>query len=250
MESDRIYEDIQAQGDNLRLMIGHFYGAEKQRLKQAAQFLCNEKPIVFIGMGSATYLNYPAKFYLGRYGRYADVINASDALYSVLVKNRKSARALPNTFVPGRNIIFLAFAAALAYREGIHHLVAGVCEADYSGYPDCRDRAIRSLQKTLELGMDYGIRIHTPLIYMTKARALRLAKRLGAYEALAHSHTCYNNRRPPCGKCQACRLRAKAFRQAGMRDPLTRTTSARNIPKPAEARCTAPGNRRPIPGSP
>jgi 7-cyano-7-deazaguanine synthase len=166
------------------------------------------------------------------------------------VKNRKSARALPNTFVPGRNIIFLAFAAALAYREGIHHLVAGVCEADYSGYPDCRDRAIRSLQKTLELGMDYGIRIHTPLIYMTKARALRLAKRLGAYEALAHSHTCYNNRRPPCGKCQACRLRAKAFRQAGMRDPLTRTTSARNIPKPAEARCTAPGNRRPIPGSP
>jgi glucosamine--fructose-6-phosphate aminotransferase (isomerizing) len=84
MESDRIYEDIQAQGDNLRRMIGHFYGAEKQRLKQAAQFLCNEKPIVFIGMGSATYLNYPAKFYLGRYGRYADVINASDALYSVL----------------------------------------------------------------------------------------------------------------------------------------------------------------------
>ena len=133
---------------------------------------------------------------------------------------RKKRRGLPNTFVPGRNIIFLSFAAALAYREGIHDLVTGVCEADYSGYPDCRDKTIRSLQETLQLGMDYKIRIHTPLIQMTKAKGLLLAKRLGAFEALAFSHTCYNNKRPPCGKCPACRLRAKSFREAGMKDPI------------------------------
>jgi fructoselysine-6-P-deglycase FrlB-like protein len=84
MKPNELYDDIQAEGGNLRRVIQHFYGAERQRSEQATRFLCNEKPIVFLGMGSATYLNYPAKFYLGRNGRYADVIKASDALYSVL----------------------------------------------------------------------------------------------------------------------------------------------------------------------
>jgi 7-cyano-7-deazaguanine synthase len=136
------------------------------------------------------------------------------------VRDKRTRRGLPNTFVPGRNIIFLAFAGALAYREGIHHLVTGVCEADYSGYPDCRERAMRALERAVSLGMDYRINIHTPLIHMTKAEALRLALRLGAYDALALSHTCYNNQRPPCGRCPACVLRARAFSKAGMKDPI------------------------------
>lgn len=139
---------------------------------------------------------------------------------NVPVKSQINGRGLPNTFVPGRNLIFLTFASAFAYQEGVHHLVTGVCEADYSGYPDCREKTIRSLEKTLALGMDYRIRIHTPLIHMTKARALVMAEKLGAFKALGMSHTCYNNKRPPCGVCPACRLRAKSFKEAGMRDPV------------------------------
>lgn len=135
------------------------------------------------------------------------------------VRSGKGRHGLPNTFVPGRNIIFLSFAAAHAYEQDIHDLVTGVCEADYSGYPDCHKDTMKALERTLTLGMDYPIRIHTPLIFMTKAKALGLAERLGAFPALALSHTCYNNKRPGCGKCPACILRAKAFREAGLKDP-------------------------------
>jgi 7-cyano-7-deazaguanine synthase len=127
---------------------------------------------------------------------------------------------LPNTFVPGRNLIFLTFAAALAYQRGIHHLVAGVAQTDYSGYPDCRQATLQALEQTLRLGLDYEITLHTPLMFRSKADTVRLARDLGALPALADTHTCYHGQQPPCGECPACVLRARGFAEAGIPDPL------------------------------
>ncbi len=127
---------------------------------------------------------------------------------------------LPNTFVPGRNLVFLTYSAALAYQLGIKHLVTGVAQTDYSGYPDCREETIKSLENTINLGMETEIQIHTPLMHLSKADTVRLAKDVGALEAMADTHTCYSGRRPPCGECPACALRAKGFEDAGIPDPL------------------------------
>lgn len=131
-----------------------------------------------------------------------------------------SATELPNTFVPGRNLIFLTFAAAFAYRHGIEHLVTGVAQTDYSGYPDCREATIRALQQTLRLGMESRIVIHTPLMSLSKKQTVELARDLGGLDAMALTHTCYNGARPPCEECAACVLRAKGFAAAGLSDPL------------------------------
>ncbi|OGS34650.1 MAG: 7-cyano-7-deazaguanine synthase QueC [Elusimicrobia bacterium RIFOXYB2_FULL_49_7] len=147
-------------------------------------------------------------------------LGGSSLTSALAVSHRRGRRGLPNTFVPGRNLIFLTFAAAYAYPAGIRHLVAGVCQADVAGYPDCRRNTIRALEKSLCLGMDFPFRIHTPLIRLSKPDTVRLAVRLQALPALALSHTCYNGKRPPCGKCMACRLRADAFAEAGIPDPL------------------------------
>jgi len=127
---------------------------------------------------------------------------------------------LPNTFVPGRNLIFLTFAAAYAYQRNIKHLVTGVAQTDYSGYPDCRQDTLLALEKAIQLGMEYPLRLHTPLMFMSKAETVQLAEQFGAMEALAYSHTCYEGRQPPCGECPACELRAKGFTQADVPDPL------------------------------
>ena len=132
------------------------------------------------------------------------------------------ASGLPNTFVPGRNLIFLTFAAALAYRRGITDIVGGMCETDYSGYPDCRDETIRALQTTLSLGMDRPFALHTPLMWLTKADTWALAGSLGGEKLIdlirAQSHTCYLGERGAqhdwgfgCGSCPACLLRAKGW---------------------------------------
>lgn len=131
-----------------------------------------------------------------------------------------AGNSLPNTFVPGRNIIFLSFAAAYAWQHDMNHMVTGVAQTDYSGYPDCRDETIRSLQQTLRLGMESSVEIHTPLMHMSKKETVLLAVSLGALEAMAFTHTCYNGQRPPCGNCAACVLRAKGFSEAGIVDPL------------------------------
>lgn len=131
-----------------------------------------------------------------------------------------SADSLPNTFVPGRNIIFLTFAAAFAYQRGIDNLVTGVAQTDYSGYPDCREDTIRALQQTLRAGMESAIVIHTPLMHLSKKETVQLAVQLGALPALALTHTCYEGERPPCGQCPACELRARGFAEAGIEDPL------------------------------
>ena len=127
---------------------------------------------------------------------------------------------LPNTFVPGRNLVFLTFAAAYAWQRSIGHLVTGVAQTDYSGYPDCREGTITALQHTLRLGMESDITIHTPLMHLSKKETVLLARDLGALPAMAHTHTCYNGQRPPCGECPACELRAKGFAEAGVEDPL------------------------------
>ncbi len=129
--------------------------------------------------------------------------------------------SLPNTFVPGRNLIFLTFAAAYAYQRGIANLVTGVAQTDYSGYPDCREETMESLQAALQKGMESDIRIHTPLMHLSKKETVQLAEELGALPAMALTHTCYNGARPPCGACPACELRARGFEEAGIADPLT-----------------------------
>jgi len=128
--------------------------------------------------------------------------------------------ALPNTFVPGRNLIFLTFAGAFAYQRGITHLVAGMAQTDYSGYPDCRENTLETLMQAINLGMETEFTLHTPLMHATKKETVLLAQNLGALKSMALTHTCYEGLRPPCGTCPACRLRAKGFTEAGISDPL------------------------------
>lgn len=129
---------------------------------------------------------------------------------------------LPNTFVPGRNLVFLTVAAAVAYRRGIPVLIGGMCETDFSGYPDCRDDTIKATQVALSLGMDRGFTIETPLMWIDKAATWQLARDLGG-EALVRliieeTHTCYLGQRGAkhswghgCGRCPACALRKRGF---------------------------------------
>ena len=131
-----------------------------------------------------------------------------------------SADKLPKTFVPGRNLVFLTYAAAYAWQHGIRHLVTGVAQTDYSGYPDCREETILALQHALRLGMESSLEIHTPLMHLSKKETVMLALGLQAIPAMAHTHTCYLGERPPCGHCDACVLREKGFSEAGIADPL------------------------------
>lgn len=142
---------------------------------------------------------------------------------------------LPDTFVPGRNLVFLTLAGALAYRRGIRHIVTGVCETDFSGYPDCRDDTIKALQVALNLGTESHFVIHTPLMWKTKAESWSMAHALGGdilVEVIRKdTHTCYAGDRSMlhawgygCGKCPACELRARGWSQfAGSRDVLSAT---------------------------
>ena len=125
---------------------------------------------------------------------------------------------LPNTFVPGRNLLFLAFAATIAYRRGLDVLVGGMCETDFSGYPDCRDNTMKAMQLALSLGLDRKLRVETPLMWIDKAQTWALAAQLGGTALTAliveHTHTCYHGVRGKrhdwgygCGECPACALR-------------------------------------------
>lgn len=131
-----------------------------------------------------------------------------------------ASSGLPNTFVPGRNLVFLTFAAAYAYQRRIANVVTGVAQTDYSGYPDCREGTMTSLQHTIRLGMEFDVVLHTPLMHLSKKETVLLARDLGALPAMALTHTCYNGKRPPCGECPACELRARGFAEAGVEDPL------------------------------
>ncbi len=133
---------------------------------------------------------------------------------------------LPNTFVPGRNLLFLTLAAAVAYRRDLQVIVTGVCETDFSGYPDCRDDTMKAMQLALSLGMDKRFLIETPLMWIDKAATWEMAKRLGGQQfidlIIEHTHTCYLGDREHrhawgygCGACPACELRERGFARYG-----------------------------------
>jgi len=161
----------------------------------------------------------------------ADHVVAAEGLAQVadsaLTQDRAiqmGADGLPTTFVPGRNLIFFTYAGALAYRRGQRHLVGGMCETDFSGYPDCRDDTIKALQVTLNLGMATRFALHTPLMRRDKAATWVLAEALGGaalVDAIVeHTHTCYTGERARrhdwgygCGRCPACELRADGWRR-------------------------------------
>ncbi len=135
---------------------------------------------------------------------------------------RLTGKGLPNTFVPGRNLLFFTYAAAIAYRRNLQVLIGGMCETDYSGYPDCRDDTLKAMQIALSLGMDQRFTIETPLMWLDKAQTWQLAKELGGEDLVdlirTETHTCYVGDRSTlhdwgvgCGQCPACELRAAGW---------------------------------------
>lgn len=135
-----------------------------------------------------------------------------------------AANGLPSTFVPGRNLVFFTVASAIAYRRGLGTLVGGMCETDFSGYPDCRRETIDAMERTLSLGLDTPLAIDTPLMHLTKAQTWAMARDLGGDDLVSaiveHSHTCYQGDRLHrhdwgygCGACPACELRAKGWEE-------------------------------------
>ncbi|MGZ8274186.1 MAG: 7-cyano-7-deazaguanine synthase QueC [Burkholderiaceae bacterium] len=153
---------------------------------------------------------------------------------------RMTDDGLPNTFVPGRNLLFFTYAAAIAYRRNIHVLVGGMCETDYSGYPDCRDDTLKAMQIALSLGMDRRFLIETPLMWLDKAQTWQLAQELGGPELVnlirTETHTCYLGERATahdwgvgCGSCPACQLRAAgwtAWKRGALSQPVPTATGA------------------------
>lgn len=135
----------------------------------------------------------------------------------VEISNKKG---LPDTFVPGRNMLFITTACAWGYARGFVDIVIGVSQVDYSGYPDCRANFISACEKTVSLALDTTVKIHAPLIFMSKKDTVLLMQSFGKIDYLKYTHTCYNGKRPPCGVCAACVLRREGFNLAGMEDPL------------------------------
>ncbi|MFD0965717.1 7-cyano-7-deazaguanine synthase QueC [Seminibacterium arietis] len=132
---------------------------------------------------------------------------------------------LPNTFVDGRNALFLLYAAIYAKSQGIHDIIIGVCETDFSGYPDCRDVFIKSMNVTINLALDFNFNIITPLMYLTKAQTWELADQLDALDYVReHTHTCYIGIEGGCGSCPSCLLREK-----GLSEYLQQKSAVKNV---------------------
>ena len=148
-----------------------------------------------------------------------------NALMDETAQIEQKDNALPNTFVDGRNALFLLYAAIYAKGQGISDIIAGVCETDFSGYPDCRDVFVKSMNVTLNLAMDYAFNLRTPLMYLTKAQTWQLADELGALDYVReHTHTCYQGIEGGCGQCPSCVLRNK-----GLAEYLEQKTRGQNV---------------------
>ncbi len=204
--------------ENVRT-ITFVYGQKHRVELQSAREICDKAKIIF----DLIYI--------------PDVLRSSSPLVDISEKLDQFSNltqvkpGLQNTFVPGRNILFLSIAGNLASHFGIANIVTGVCQEDFGGYYDCRQSFIDSMQATLGEGIagDKSIfKIHTPLMDLSKKETVMLAKSLGdeCLEALALSHTCYAGLRPPCGKCHACLIRARGFEEAGFDDPLVKNYNA------------------------
>lgn len=195
--------------------IGFAYGQRHAiELDQRAPL---RRHIAALNSGWATRLGDDLVVDLSGYGAIAESALTADRAIAI------AASGLPTTFVPGRNLVFFTVAAAQAYRRGLSVLVGGMCEADYSGYPDCRRATLDALEQAITQGIDLPMRIDTPLMQLSKAGAWALAWDLGGDALVAaineHSHTCYLGDRSQqhewgygCGACPACELRAKGWR--------------------------------------
>jgi 7-cyano-7-deazaguanine synthase len=164
----------------------------------------------------------------------------SDTALTRDVEIRMREDMLPNTFVPGRNLLFLTFGAALAYRRGLRHIVGGMCETDFSGYPDCRDDTIKALQVALNLGMERRFVLHTPLMWIDKAATWKLAADLGDAALVdrirEETHTCYLGDRTHryewgygCGECPACELRRKGWNEFVANERQAQATESADV---------------------
>jgi 7-cyano-7-deazaguanine synthase len=194
--------------------VGFDYGQ-----RHAVELTCRQTFLVSV---SQTFPRWAARLGRDHVLKLDTLAELSDTAMTRDVEITFSADGLPNTFVPGRNLLFFTYAAALAYRRGLRHLVGGMCETDYSGYPDCRDDTLKALQAALNLGMASRFVVHTPLMWRDKAATWELAERLGGAELtsiiLDQSHSCYlgiRQTRYPwgygCGTCPACDLRKSGW---------------------------------------
>lgn len=131
---------------------------------------------------------------------------------------------LPVTFIPLRNLVLFSLASALAIKNGMDSLIVGISQTDYSGYPDCKEVFLDRFEQVIQVALGKNsspISIWAPLLHLSKVSMVTHAQKLpGLFQAWAYTHTCYNNQYPPCGECDSCKLRAKGFREAGVKDPL------------------------------
>jgi 7-cyano-7-deazaguanine synthase len=181
----------------------------------------DQRPVFLAGFAKA-FPNWAARLIEDTVLDVATLGQVSETALTRETKIVMTAEGLPSTFVPGRNLIFLTYAAALAYRRGIKHIIIGVCETDYSGYPDCRDDTIKAMQVALNLGMERRFVLHTPLMWIDKAGTWAMANDLGGTALVElireDTHSCYLGQRDQrhdwgygCGDCPACELRAKGW---------------------------------------
>ena len=178
--------------------LSFLYGQKHQKEVELAREIARKAEVEFDVMDVS---------FIGKLGRNS----LTDA--TMVMDQEKPADSYPNTFVPGRNMVFLTFAAILARSKGIFNLVTGVSEADFSGYPDCRDTFVRSLNVTLNLAMDEQFVIHTPLMDRDKSEVWELADELGVFDLVrTQTLTCYNGiMAEGCGHCPACKLRREGL---------------------------------------
>jgi 7-cyano-7-deazaguanine synthase len=194
--------------------VGFYYGQRHEVELECRQTLRREIARAFPAWGER--LGPDHVLDVASFGAIGDTSLTSDAEIVIL------SSGLPSTFVPARNLVFFTYAAALGYRRGLHALVGGMCETDYSGYPDCRDATLRALEEAIRLGTEIPFEIVTPLMLLSKAETWALAHSLGGDALvdliLEHTHSCYRGARDVrhdwgygCGQCPACELRAKGF---------------------------------------
>ncbi len=183
--------------------VGFNYGQRHLIELQAARTLAN--------LAKATYQEVDIRFLKGL---------SDSALVNSSMPITSKEGTLPSTFVPGRNALFLTIAGMIAYEKRAKFIYTGVCQTDYSGYPDCRESFIFSQQQTINAAMETNLIIKTPLMQLTKAETVLKMNSLNRLAWYASTHTCYEGKTPACGKCPACLLRLKGFNQANIKDPI------------------------------
>ena len=191
---------------------------------EAISFNYGQRHKIELKFAEKTVKHFNCEWSLININSFAEIGNSALVDNSIEISDKHPKNNnLPASFVPGRNIILLTLSAAFAYKKNINDIVTGVCETDYSGYPDCRDNTIQLLEKTLKAGMDYWIKIHTPLMFLTKAESWKIAYDSKGEEGIKwiveNTMTCYNGIMDlnewgrGCGNCPSCKIREKGYRE-------------------------------------